>query len=138
MVISDGMMCPCGCGMLLVREELIVALSELQDLVPSEIVYHSTFRCTPHNVHVGGHHASYHLHGLAADLHITGVDLAGMYQIVSEVAAFRDGGIGCYADWTVPGVHVDVRDWHARWGHYDGEYAMGLVGLTTAIARTER
>lgn len=69
------------------------------------------------------------------DLRIKGYTLAEMYEVVQMIEAFRNGGIGLYIDWGHgPGIHVDVRYGHARWGR-DGSYTGGQKGIEMALRK---
>ena len=69
----------------------------------------SGVRCPEHNTTVGGVATSYHLKGMAADLHCTTATPAEMKK-AAEVVMGKTGGIGLY-DW---GIHVDVGK-YSRW-----------------------
>ena len=69
----------------------------------------SGVRCPEHNAEVGGVATSYHLKGMAADLHCATATPADMKK-AAEAVMGKTGGIGLY-DW---GIHVDVGK-YSRW-----------------------
>ena len=69
----------------------------------------SGVRCPEHNKAVGGVATSYHLKGMAADLHCATATPAEMKK-AAEAVMGKTGGIGLY-DW---GIHVDVGK-YSRW-----------------------
>lgn len=69
----------------------------------------SGVRCPEHNAEVGGVATSYHLKGMAADLHCDTATPAEMKK-AAEAVMGKTGGIGLY-DW---GIHVDVGK-YSRW-----------------------
>lgn len=73
---------------------------------------HAGYRCPTHNLDVGGVPNSEHTRGLAADIHVPGLNLQGMYELVSQVPLFAEGGIGAY---DTNFLQVDVRGHRARW-----------------------
>jgi uncharacterized protein YcbK (DUF882 family) len=110
--------CRC-CGRLRVDPRLIDALEALRCLAGVAIVVHAGYRCAAHNRAVGGVPNSEHTLGLAADIHIPGLNLQQMYDLASEVPQFAQGGIGAYDS---NFLHVDVRDHRARWARVSGKY----------------
>ena len=69
----------------------------------------SGVRCPEHNAEVGGVATSYHLKGMAADLHCATATPAEMKE-AAEAVMGKTGGIGLYG-W---GIHVDVGN-YSRW-----------------------
>lgn len=69
----------------------------------------SGVRCPEHNAAVGGVATSYHLKGMAADLHCATATPAEMKK-AAEAVMGKTGGIGLYG-W---GIHVDVGK-YSRW-----------------------
>ena len=69
----------------------------------------SGVRCPEHNAVVGGVATSYHLKGMAADLHCATATPAEMKK-AAEAVMGKTGGIGLYG-W---GIHVDVGK-YSRW-----------------------
>jgi len=68
----------------------------------------SGYRCTRHNIAVGGARSSQHLLGNAADIRVQGLDPRSIYDEINHMVA---GGLGLYESF----VHVDVRRNTARW-----------------------
>ena len=108
--------CPCGrCGGFPVEPEermvrtvdaIRVKLGKPIGIVDSG---GSGVRCPEHNAAVGGVATSYHLKGMAADLHCATATPAEMKK-VAEAVMGKTGGIGLYG-W---GIHVDVGK-YSRW-----------------------
>jgi len=108
--------CRC-CGKAVVDPRLVAALQELRDLAGAPICINSGYRCEAHNRAIGGAVRSRHRLGQAADIVIEGHTVAEMYRLAGQVPAFAAGGIGIYPDQGF--LHVDVREWQARWGRID-------------------
>ena len=108
--------CPCGrCGGFPVEpeEKLVRTVDAIRAKLgkPIGIVDSggSGVRCTEHNAAVGGVATSYHLKGMAADLHCATATPAEMKK-AAEAVMGKTGGIGLYG-W---GIHVDVGK-YSRW-----------------------
>lgn len=106
--------CKCSriqCSSTLISDTLIDGLEVLWK-ISGALTINSGFRCSSHNLEVGGKANSQHPLGQAADiksnLNLSGRKLAEDAECVS---AFNMGGIGTGEDW----VHVDVRGYKARW-----------------------
>ena len=126
--------CRC-CGRLKVDPRLIEGLEALRILAAEPIVIHAGCRCPAHNRAVGGVPNSEHTRGLAADIHIPGLNLQQMYDLASEVPQFAQGEIGAYDS---NFLHVDVRDHRARWARVSGKYVgiQELVRQPNLIAKS--
>ena len=108
--------CPCGrCGGFPVEpdEKMVRTVDAIRAKLgkPIGIVDSggSGVRCAEHNATVGGVATSYHLKGMAADLHCATATPAEMKK-AAEVVMGKTGGIGLYG-W---GIHVDVGK-YSRW-----------------------
>ncbi|AEF94487.1 Peptidase M15A [Desulfotomaculum nigrificans CO-1-SRB] len=101
--------CRC-CGRLLVQSELVHKLETLRQLVKKPVLVNSGYRCPAHNRAVGGAVNSYHLKGMAADIHVPGLAVVELSRL-AEQAGFN--GIGTYPKQSF--LHVDVRGNRARW-----------------------
>lgn len=108
--------CPCGkCGGFPVEpdEKMVRTVDAIRAKLgkPIGIVDSggSGVRCPEHNVAVGGVATSYHLKGMAADLHCATATPAEMKK-AAEAVMGKTGGIGLYS-W---GIHVDVGK-YSRW-----------------------
>lgn len=66
-------------------------------------------------IHSGYRKGDRGMHGKkkAFDIHIDGMSIFDQY-IAAEKIGF--GGIGVYPYWNNPGLHIDVRKDHKRWG----------------------
>ena len=108
----------CG-GLCLVSPRLVNALEKLRALGPEPVVIHDAYRCEAHNRKVNGVPNSTHMTGEAADLHIKDCTLQQMYDRAMKVPEFAEGGIGVYSE---EFIHVDVRNYKARWARKDKVY----------------
>nr|WP_039735013.1 D-Ala-D-Ala carboxypeptidase family metallohydrolase [Desulfotomaculum nigrificans] len=107
--VETELSCQC-CGRLLIHPYLINKLEAFRQLAGKPVLVNSGYRCPAHNRAVGGETNSYHLKGMAADIQVPGVAVAELSRL-AEQAGF--GGIGVYQSQGF--VHVDVRDYSARW-----------------------
>jgi len=100
---------------------LVDSLQALRDLIndgKSEeeeigLTINSGFRCITYNATVPGSASdSTHCLGIAADVDTPdGITEDQLIAFAEQIPAFKSGGIGKY-----PGrVHLDVRNWLARW-----------------------
>ena len=104
---------PCGCGGVNeCQQELVDALEALRK-VGLPIAVDDAYRCPVHNAAVGGAPNSEHMRGIAADIKITGMTAAEMYQAALNIPAFANGGIGVAEHQGY--IHVDTRGVSARW-----------------------
>jgi len=94
---------------------LINALDELDSLLEGALVIHCLYDADRQN-------GSYHLRGMAADVHIQGLHPIDQFLYVERQQLFT--GIGIYGSdvWHNPGLHVDLRDGRAaRWAFKSGK-----------------
>ena len=108
--------CPCGkCGGFPVEpdEKMVRTVDAIRAKLGKSIGIvdsgGSGVRCPEHNAAVGGVSTSYHLKGMAADLHCDTATPAEMKK-AAEAVMGKTGGIGLYG-W---GIHVDVGK-YSRW-----------------------
>ncbi len=102
------------CGKVAVAPALSEALQELRNLADVPVRIISGYRCPEHNSNCGGAKRSYHMRGMAADVVIDGKTVYQTLDLVRQVPAFDEGGIGLYERHGF--VHCDVRGKPARWG----------------------
>lgn len=116
-ITAAELACPC-CHLQVATPRLIHALNQLQELLQLEIIIHSADRCPNHNRTVGGTPGSSHLTGMAADLSAPQRTPLELYLTAEQIPAISGGGIGLY-----PGnfIHIDVRNWRARWFRVAGK-----------------
>jgi hypothetical protein len=107
--------CHCGCGLMNMKPEAIVAFQAVRDILGMPMTVLSGTRCPKHNHACGGAKASQHMLGEAGDFRCA--DLGKLYEAALKVSAIH--GIGIYLR---PGgwIHLDVRALHegqhaARW-----------------------
>ncbi|MCI7638867.1 MAG: D-Ala-D-Ala carboxypeptidase family metallohydrolase [Clostridiales bacterium] len=105
--------CPCGkCGGFPVEpdEKLVRTVDAIRAKLGKPITINSGVRCQEHNDELpGSAKNSYHLKGMAADLHCNTATPAEM-KAAAEAVMGKTGGIGLYS-W---GIHVDVGK-YSRW-----------------------
>lgn len=101
--------CKCGCGKILIAEELVQKLQRVRDHFGKSVTVNSGYRCAKHNKDVGSTSGSPHLLGLAADIKIKGVSSEDI-AIVAEQIGFD--GIALIND---AAIHLDLkgRKWYA-------------------------
>jgi uncharacterized protein YcbK (DUF882 family) len=102
--------CRDGCGFATVDTELIQVLEDVREHFDSVVRITSGCRCASHNRSIGGAPDSEHTRGTAADIVVSGVSAAVVYDYLLKKYPGRYG-LGKYATW----VHVDVRQRAARW-----------------------
>ncbi len=128
--------CHC-CGDLKIENALIEALEQLRTLANKEIVVHDAYRCSDHNLEVGGVTDSEHTRGMAADIAIPGLSLQQMFELALQIPTFLNGGIGVYDGGF---LHLDIRPHQARWARVRGQY-VGIQHLvappTTLLAQVQ-
>lgn len=101
--------CKCGCGKILIAEELVQRLQRVRDHFGKSVTVNSGYRCAKHNKNVGSTSSSPHLLGLAADIKIKGVSSKDI-AIIAEQIGFD--GIALIND---NAIHLDLkgRKWYA-------------------------
>jgi uncharacterized protein YcbK (DUF882 family) len=102
--------CGCGCGFATVDVELLAVLEDLRSVYATPIKINSGCRCEKHNKAVGGEEGSKHMQGIAADIVVSGVSPAKVYQYLVGKYPGKYG-LGLYKSWN----HIDVRPTQARW-----------------------
>ena len=123
-MIKGQYTCHC-CGKGALTKRLIVALYELEELIPleSDIIITSGYRCKEHNFNEGGGTFSKHLTGQAIDFYITLMDVQDMLLLTESVEYFYNGGIGYYIGDPIDRIHADVRiSGKARWYKHKGVF----------------
>ncbi len=76
---------------------------------------------------------------LAADCIFRDVSLLKVLQVVQNIAAFKNGGIGLYVDdrlGEVYRLHLDVRGYKARWAYVDGSKVNFNIAVNELQTRT--
>ncbi len=100
--------CP-HCGSVHVSEELADRLQLLRSTCKAPVIIVSGYRCKEYNDSIpGADPDSFHIKGMAADIHITGYEPEEIYYLADKLG-FK--GIGIYDTW----VHVDVASYIHRW-----------------------
>lgn len=105
--VDDEMRCKCGCGMLVINQELLKKLDELREMVKIPIIVTSGCRCNAHNREVGGVDTSDHLDGIAVDLRCSDMKLL----LRAALKMFPRVGIGPKRSF----IHVDINKKLPAW-----------------------
>jgi uncharacterized protein YcbK (DUF882 family) len=97
--------CPC-CGVTKVPAKTFKMLEDLRSLIGDRpVMINSGYRCSKHNIKVGGAKNSQHAKGLAVDVRVTGMSpelLAACAESIPEVNGI---GLDTYRRF----VHIDCR-----------------------------
>lgn len=108
-------LCCFHCGLLMVNPKALTTLQQTRKLWKSPMVVNSGTRCAHYNGQVGGAPNSYHLRGMAFDIHMphswTGKHVAS-FLYYATVAGFR--GFGLYKTF----IHLDIGP-HRTWEQGD-------------------
>lgn len=101
--------CKCGCGKIMIAEELVQQLQRVRDHFGASIMVSSGYRCPKHNKAVGSDSSSPHLLGVAADIRVTG-HTSKEVAVVAEQIGF-DGIAYINENY----LHLDLkgRRWYA-------------------------
>ena len=104
---------PCAChGAISVDQELIDVLEAFRAVYGMPIIITSGFRCDPYNESIGGHPASYHRVGMAADITNTMIrkdlERAAMQigEVLEDVIGKGNGNVIAYPNRGF--IHCDV------------------------------
>ena len=109
--------CNCGCSMPDFVKKNVIELAEnlqvLRDAV-GKLDLTNAYRCKKHNKSVGGVSNSQHILGKAADIQISDIEPAEVYNTIDNLAEhghILQGGLGKYNSFT----HYDIRKTKVRW-----------------------
>jgi len=108
----DEFQCPC-CKQVMLHSLLLQKLKGLRYKIRKPVIITSGYRCPSYNQQVGGIKSSYHLLGMAADIHVPEFPLVDLLKIAGEIG-FK--GIGFYPEQNF--LHLDVRP--TRQTHWQG------------------
>ena len=100
--------CPC-CKRVMLSPDLLARLNHLRMVINRPIYINSGYRCKEENHKVGGVSGSYHLLGMAADIHVKDFLLSDLLTIAQEIGF---NGIGFYEKSNF--LHLDVRPGEKR------------------------
>jgi uncharacterized protein YcbK (DUF882 family) len=95
--------CPC-CRRVMLSPDLLARLNHLRRVINRPIYINSGYRCKEENHKVGGVPGSYHLLGMAADIHVKDYLLSDLLTIAQEIGF---NGIGNYEKKDF--LHLDIR-----------------------------
>jgi len=88
---------------------LLKKLVEFRSIIKKPIYINSGYRCSEYNQKVGGIKSSYHMFGMAADIHVKDFLLVSLLTIAKELGF---NGIGIYYKRNF--LHLDVRSGEKR------------------------
>lgn len=95
--------CPC-CRTLMLSSELLQRLTRFRCILGKPVKITSGYRCPSENTKINGDVNSYHMKGMAADIHVPGFYLEELLEVAKEVGFH---GIGIYSKKNY--LHLDVR-----------------------------
>ena len=95
--------CPC-CNRVMLSPDLLTRLNHLRIIINKPIYINSGYRCKEENQRVGGVPGSYHLLGMAVDIHVKDILLSDLL-IYAQGIEFN--GIGFYEKKNF--LHLDIR-----------------------------
>ena len=95
--------CPC-CKRVMLSPDLLARLDHLRRVINRPIYINSGYRCKEENQRVEGAPGSYHLRGMAADIHVKDYILSDLLLYAQEIGF---NGIGYYEKKDF--LHLDVR-----------------------------
>lgn len=96
--------CKCGCGKCIVHPILIERLQRIATHFDSPVFINSGYRCSSHDVAVGGNGLGAHTMGIAADIRVANVPAMEVAKFAQSIGC---GGIGIITD---KDIHIDIRD----------------------------
>jgi len=100
--------CPC-CKRVMLSPDLLARLNHLRRVINRPIYINSGYRCPEENHKVGGVPGSYHLLGMAVDIHVKDFLLYDLLIYAREIG-FK--GIGYYEKSNF--LHLDIRSGEKR------------------------
>ena len=95
--------CSC-CNRVMLSPDLLTKLNHLRIIINRPIYINSGYRCKEENQRVGGVPGSYHLLGMAADIHVKDILLSDLLIYAQEIGF---NGIGFYENKNF--LHLDIR-----------------------------
>ncbi|TFB08044.1 DUF882 domain-containing protein [Candidatus Atribacteria bacterium MT.SAG.1] len=95
--------CPC-CRRVMLSPDLLARVAHLRRAINRPIYINSGYRCKKENRRVGGAPGSYHLLGMAADIHAGDFLLSELLTYAQEI---EFNGIGFYEKKNF--LHLDIR-----------------------------
>ena len=95
--------CPC-CNRVMLSPDLLTRINHLRIIINRPIYINSGYRCKEENQRVGGVPGSYHLLGMAVDIHVKDILLSDLL-IYAQGIGFN--GIGNYEKKNF--LHLDIR-----------------------------
>jgi uncharacterized protein YcbK (DUF882 family) len=108
--------CKDGSTDVVLHESMVRGVQQIRTLSGRPVNVTSAFRTVEWNRIEGGVEDSYHIHGMASDIVVLGLNTKQMATLAEQVLQFKKGGIGRYPRRGF--LHVDVRDdGPGRWTH---------------------
>ena len=110
------MECKCGCGFAPTPDDNFMRmLQQLRDKL-GPLPINSAARCEKHNKDSGGHHASFHMQAMAADIRVFG---PRALALVDEARRLGFSGVGIAQKGTKQKrfIHLDIGSRQALWSY---------------------
>jgi uncharacterized protein YcbK (DUF882 family) len=123
--------CHCGCGLTITdpNARIILALQRLRNVLGKPITVISGARCSAHNRAVGG--AKYSQHKLlnAADILAPGLPQNVLLTFILSLPEFKGIGIEWRGSERQRYIHVDCRNYVARWSYGGKTYTQAREAI---------
>lgn len=94
--------------------EVAQNLEVLRAYIDKPISINSGYRRPEYNAQIGGAKNSFHMKGMAADIHVKGLTPNQVHEAIEELIAqkkMKQGGLGLYKTF----VHYDIQGVRRRW-----------------------
>ena len=94
--------------------EVAQNLEVLRSYINKPIHINSGYRRPSYNAQIGGAKNSFHMKGMAADIHVSGLSPAQVHEAIEELIAegkMKQGGLGLYKTF----IHYDIQGVRRRW-----------------------
>ena len=95
-------------------KEVAKNLQVLRDVLEKPISINSGYRRPEYNAKIGGAKNSFHMKGMAADIHVSGMTPLQVHTIIDILindGKMKQGGLGLYGTF----VHYDIQGTKRRW-----------------------
>jgi len=120
--------CNDGSDTILIDSALVEILQKIRSHFNKSVSINSAYRTAAYNAKVGGEKSSYHIKGQAADIVVSGTNVAEVAKYAESIGVL---GIGLYSSF----VHVDTRATKFYWKNNDSNSVStfgGAAATTTA------
>ena len=110
------MQCKCGCGFAPTHDDNFMRmLQRLRDKL-GPLPINSAARCESHNKAEGGHHASFHMQAVAADIRVFGPRALALVDEARRLG-FSGVGIAQKGNKNKRFIHLDIGSRSALWSY---------------------